>query len=308
MDVHQLKTLIHVAELGSLSKAADRLNIAQPALSRQIRLMEAELGAPLFTRHGRGMVITGLGRDVLHRAENIMRELQAINALPSAASPGLSGTVAVGTTPTVGEIVAVPLARHIAATQPDVTIRFSSAFSGYLTDWLQRGQLDVAAIYDLQPVPSLRIEPVMVEDLLLIGSASAGLSLDNPVGFPALAGERLVLPSPRHGLRSILDACAGRAGIALTAAIEADSLTVLIDLVRHGFGPTILPLAPIHRHVVDRTLTAAPLINPTPVRTIVLAYPADRPVAPAARYVAGSIVAIAKDLVARQVWMGTMLR
>src|SRR5215217_9529123 len=68
MDISQLKTLIHVAELGSLSKAADRLNIAQPALSRQIRLLEEELGIFLFERHGRGMVITDAGRKALARA------------------------------------------------------------------------------------------------------------------------------------------------------------------------------------------------------------------------------------------------
>ena len=67
MDIVQLKTLIHVAELGSLSKAADRLQIAQPALSRQIRLLEKELGTHLFERHGRGMVITEAGRKTARR-------------------------------------------------------------------------------------------------------------------------------------------------------------------------------------------------------------------------------------------------
>jgi len=66
----QLKSLIHVAELGSLSKAADRLNIAQPALSRQIRLLEEELGVFLFERHGRGMVITEVGHEVLDHANS----------------------------------------------------------------------------------------------------------------------------------------------------------------------------------------------------------------------------------------------
>src|SRR5262245_40348042 len=77
VDVAQLKTLIHVAELGSLSKAADRLHIAQPALSRQIRLLERELGVDLFERHGRGMVITAAGREVLDRAVRIMAELDS---------------------------------------------------------------------------------------------------------------------------------------------------------------------------------------------------------------------------------------
>ena len=71
MDISQLKTLIHVAELGSLSKASERLNLVQPALSRQIRLLEKELGTYLFDRHGRGMVITEAGREVLEHAARV---------------------------------------------------------------------------------------------------------------------------------------------------------------------------------------------------------------------------------------------
>lgn len=78
MDISQLRTLAHIAELGSVSKAADRLNIAQPALSRQIRLLEQELGVYLFERHGRGMVITEIGREVLLHAANIMASARRI--------------------------------------------------------------------------------------------------------------------------------------------------------------------------------------------------------------------------------------
>jgi LysR family transcriptional regulator, nitrogen assimilation regulatory protein len=111
MDVAQLKTLIHVAELGSLSKAADRLNIAQPALSRQIRLLEEELGVPLFERHGRGMVITAAGRDVLEHAARVMEELDAIRSSASGGYSSFRGVVTVGTTPTVASIATVPLMR-----------------------------------------------------------------------------------------------------------------------------------------------------------------------------------------------------
>src|SRR5215203_1405774 len=109
MDFGQLKTLIHVAELGSISKAADRLNIAQPALSRQIQLLEKELGVPLFERHGRGMVITETGRDVLEHAARIMTEIEAIRSSVSGTMSSYRGVVTVGTTPTVASIVTVPL-------------------------------------------------------------------------------------------------------------------------------------------------------------------------------------------------------
>src|SRR3954468_18382856 len=208
MEISQLKTLIHVAELGSLSKAADRLNIAQPALSRQIRLLERELGTYLFERHGRGMVLTEAGREVLEHASRIMSELDSLRS--SVAQPGssLRGIVTIGTTPTVAAIVTVPLVRKIRDSHPQLSMRFTSAFSGHLLDWVQRGELDLAVSYDPQPLKSLRITPVMVEELLLVGRGDAGLRLDQPVRFAQLASAPLILPSPGHRLRGIIDECA----------------------------------------------------------------------------------------------------
>lgn len=285
MDVNQLKTLIHVAELGSLSKAADRLHIAQPALSRQIRMLEEEIGQPLFERHGRGMLITEMGREVLLHATRVMAELEAIRSAASDWRSSYRGTVAIGMTTTAAEIATVPLAKRIKADHPHLAIRFVSAFSGHVLDWLQRGEIDVGITYEPLPMRSLRIRPVMSESLLLIGSAEDGLDRSVAVTFASLADRPLVLPSPRHGLRAIVDACAEKAGVALTPSVEADTYGGMIALVRAGFGPTILPLAPVFSQVERGELTAAPLIDPPPTRRVVLAYPADRAVSPAARFV-----------------------
>jgi DNA-binding transcriptional LysR family regulator len=307
MDIVQLKTLIHVAELGSLSKAADRLQIAQPALSRQIRLLEKELGTYLFERHGRGMVITEAGREVLEHAVRIMAEMDDIRQTASSGHSSYKGTVMIGTTPTVSEIVSVPLVRRITESHPKLGIRLLSAFSGHLLDWLQRGELDVAVTYNPQPLKSLRIVPVMMEDLLLVGTDKARLSLKNPVEFKRLAKEKLVLPSPRHGLRGIVEECARKAGIDLNISIEADSFGAMVDLVRNGFGSTILPLAPIYEQVKSGLLTAVPLVDPTPARKLVLTYSADRPITPAARFVGQTFSEITTDLVKRRIWIGRML-
>src|ERR1044071_7369421 len=137
MDVGQLRTLVHVAELGSLSKASDRLRIAQPALSRQIRLLEEELGARLFDRHGRGMVITDIGREVLAHALRVLAEMEQIRASVADLNASLHGTVAIGMPPTVAEIITSPLARLFRDKHPQVVPRFVPGFTGYLLDWLQ---------------------------------------------------------------------------------------------------------------------------------------------------------------------------
>jgi DNA-binding transcriptional LysR family regulator len=307
MDVVQLKTLIHVAELGSLSKASDRLHIAQPALSRQIRQLEKELGVYLFERHGRGMIITDAGSEVLQHATRIMDELEAIRSAVVGGHASFRGAVAIGTTPTIAEIVTVPLVTRIRQAHPDLSIRFSSAFSGYLVDWIQRGELELAISYDLEPLHTLRIVPVMMESLVLVGPPSTGLAWDKPVNFATLAQQQLVLPSPRHGLRKIMDQCAADVGFKIATSVEADSFGAMIDLVRHSFGMTALPLASIYNHLQSGTLCAAPLIEPTPMRKLVMVSPADRHVSPATRYVGQTFVELAAELVAQGIWAGHML-
>lgn len=302
MEISQLRTLMHVAELGSLSKAADRLHIAQPALSRQIRLLEEELGARLFDRHGRGMVMTEQGQDVLRHAQRVMAELEEIRASVADADAPLRGHVAIGMPPTAADILSEPIVTAFREAHPAATLRIVSAHSRHLLDWLHRGEIDASILYDPRSARSLRVQPLLEEALFLIGPADAGLSLHQPVDFGALDGARLLLPSPGHGLRDILDRCAADRGFALSVPVEADSYSVLRDIVRAGHGLTILPRVPIHRDLASGDLCAAPLCNPQPLRRLVMTYPADRPVARLARFAGEVIAARVTKMVDGGVW------
>jgi DNA-binding transcriptional LysR family regulator len=307
VDVGQLKILFHVGEVGSLSKAASRLGVGQPSLSRQIRLLEAELGAPLFIRHGRGMHLTELGREVWERSARVLDQFDDIRRVAEQGQTSLHGRVRFGMTPTVAEVMTVPLVRAVAADHPELSLCLTSAFSGHLQDWLQRGELDCAISYDQAATRSLRAVPILLEDLLLVAGADRGFSLDRPLSFAALASERMVLPSPLHGLRAIVDGCAHRAGIMLSSAVEADSFAGLVDLVREGLGVTILPLAPIYEAVERGALGVAPLVDPAPKRRLVAAFPADRPASAATRYVAEKFASTARHMVRRNIWAGELL-
>lgn len=307
MDITQLKTLIHVAELGSVSKAAQRLNIAQPALSRQISMMEAELGVPLFERHSRGMVATATGQQVLEHAVRILQELDDIRAVASGGQSYLSGNVNVGMTPTIAQIATVAMVSALKKSAPGLSLRFSSAFSGHLNDWIRRGEIDVALAYNPQPSRSLKTQAIMVEQLLLVGSSSAKLNLDQPTPYSCLARLDLVVPSAPHGLRTIIDTCASEAGIELTTVVEVDSYGPMIELVKSGMGYAILPLPPIFDLINAGMLSACPLVEPTPEREIAIVHSADRPMSAAVRFVGQQFKTIATDLVDRGVWAGRLL-
>lgn len=307
MELSQLRTLVNVAELGSLSKAADRLQTAQPALSRQVRMLEEELGFPLFVRHGRGMALSEQGEEVLRRATRVLAEVNEIKATAAATDAPLKGEVAIGLPPTVAEIISVPLVAAFGEAHPQAKLRLVGAYTGYLLDWLHRGEVDLAILYDPRNARSLRSRPLLLENLFLVGPENAGFSTVRAVPFAELEGKRMLLPSPKHGLRTIVDRCAAAAGFHLDVAVEADSLTTLKTLVRHGHGWTILPLAPIHGEVRSEQLTAGPLIDPVPSRRLVLSFPADRPATRLSQFAARTIETIVKDHVERSVWVGQLL-
>ena len=307
MDVPQLRTILHVAELGSLSKAADRLRIAQPALSRQVRLLEDELGIRLFDRHGRGMVVTEAGKEVLRHAQRIMQELDEIRATVADEDAPLRGHVSIGMPPTVSDILSVPLVSAFQAHHPEAKLRIVSAYTGYLLDWLHRGELDVAIMYETRPVRSLRMEPLLEEVLFLIGPPDADLRPDRPVSFAKVAALKLFLPSLGHGLRTILEQSAQIAACRLEVPVEADSYSTLKNLVESGHGYTILPLAPIHRDVREGRLVYAPIEQPTPSRRLMLTFPTDRATPRLARFAGQVMTATASDLVRSGVWSGRLL-
>jgi len=307
MELSQLRTLIHVAELGSLSKAAERLGIAQPALSRQIRMLEDELAVRLFARHGRGMILTDKGREILEHATRVMVELEEIRAAAADLDTPLRGRIGIGFPPTVADIISVPLVAAFGKAHPQVELRLVGAYTGYLLDWLHRGEIDLAVLYDPHSARSLRSQPLLLENLFLIGPPDSGLSGAHAIPFKDLDGRRILLPSTRHGLRTIVEQCATEAGISLNVAVEADSYATLKDLVRHGHGWTILPLPPIHDDIAANRLAAAPLIEPVPVRRLVLSYPADRPVLRLARFAGDTIADIVTDHVDRGIWPGQLL-
>ncbi|MCP3936080.1 MAG: LysR family transcriptional regulator [Actinomycetia bacterium] len=304
MDLRQLRTVIHVAELGSLSKAAERLHIAQPALSRQVRRLERDLGVELFERHGRGMHPTDAALDILDHARNIMGELDSIRAVAAVGHVPLRGHVSIGMPPTAGDILTVPIATAFSESHPDATLRIVNAYSRYLQNWLQRGELDVAILFDGPALPSLQSVPLVEEELFLIGSADDDLDPDAPVAFDDLVGVTLLLPSHGHGLRDLIDDIARTRSIELHTSIEADSYLALKSLVKAGRGLTILPLAPIHDEIRSGQLSFAPIVDVTPRRRLVLSLPSERPSSPLARFIASTVESTIPELIGTGAWPG----
>jgi LysR family nitrogen assimilation transcriptional regulator len=271
MDIKQLRTFIRVAEVGSLSQASDRLRLAQPALSRQIKMLENEIGVPLFARHGRGMKLTEAGRQLLESVGAPLRQLeQSFDELRSSAKR-IEGRVSLGMTPTISFILAGRLAKRVAKELPDVSLRIVEGYGGYLVEWLQRNEIDATVIYGPASDLHLRVTELLFERLVLVGPRNCRLDTDTPVPFRTLANLQLVLPSRPHGLRTVVDNAAYKSKISLNIRFEADSFLVLKDLVQEGLGYTILPTSAFKKEQLENHFRIAPLIRPKVIRHIVMA-------------------------------------
>ena len=273
MDLQRLKAFLTVAELGSLSKASDRMRIAQPALSRKIRLLEEEIGVALFARHRWGMKLTAAGESLMSRVSGLLRQLDQSVADVRALSGEVAGPVAFGIVPTVSYILAARLAMRVNSDAPNVCLRIVEGYTGHLVEWLQRGEIDVAILYGPDAGFHMQTEELMLEDLAVVGPKECALSPDRSLSVAEFSRLPLVLPSRPHGLRLVVETAATKVKVKLEVRFEADSFRVLKDLVAHGLGYTALPLSSIFREERDGRLRYAPLIRPKVTRQLILAMP-----------------------------------
>lgn len=294
MDIPQIKALLAVVQFGSLTRAADKLGLTQPALSRQIRLLETELGELLFLRHGRGMVTTAAGARVAERAACAMRELDAMAGDVAELTERPVGTVLLGMTPTAAESLIVPLTRELSQLYPAIRMKYLTAFTGHLLDWLHAGELDVAVLYDAARQQSVSSEPLLREQLVVVTDARRRLSSAGKMPIERLADERLILPSASHGIRVMIENEARKKAIALNVAIEVDSLPVIKALVLAGQGTTILPLSAVQAEANSGALSIAPLL-PDLQRQLVLARSSDRQLSRAGQAVCRVLVSVVAE-------------
>lgn len=240
MDFDRLRSFVRVAEVGSLSGASDVLRIAQPALSRQIRILEAEVGQKLFLRSHAGMRLTPAGTELLSRVAGLLRQLEQSIDEVRAFGEDPSGAVTIGIVPTVAAVVAEPLILRVARELPRVRLQLTEGYTGHILDWLHHREVDIGVLYGPAIDLHLRTRVLARDELVLI--APPGTALGAAADLAAdLAGHPLILPRAPHGLRLVVDKAAEQAGITLEVAAEVSSYSTTLRLVAAGIARTVLP-------------------------------------------------------------------
>ncbi len=302
MDFKQLRALVTVAETGNVTRAAALLNIVQPAVSRQLRLLEEDIGAELFDRSRRGMELTEAGRTLVEYARWVLGKLDQARAEIQPTPGGIGGIVVVGLLPSTCDLLSSTLVGAVAQKYPGIRLRIATAYAGTLQSWLESAELDLALLYAPKHTAAIRIKPLLEEDLWVVGLPAAGLDAGTPYPVRDLAKHPLVLPSAPHGLRLLVEQAANLQGIPLNVVAETNAMSVQKILVRGGHGMTVLPTIAIVEEIAAGLFVAAPLIDPPMTRTIVLATSSSRHTATSVRCVATELVSCMKRAISAGQW------
>lgn len=243
MDLKQLEYFVRVAELGSFTKAALALDVAQPALSRQVRLLEVELRQNLLIRNGRGATPTDAGKLLLEHGRGILHQVERAREELGRVRGALAGRVAIGLPPSLARVITVPLTRAFRAQLPEASLSISEGLSATMQEWLHTGRLDIAVLYNATPAPDIEITPLMEEELMLVQPRPPGLAEEPPpppVPLAEVAALPLVIPSRPNALRMHVEAEMAAIGLRPTVALEIDGVSAILDLVADGAGAALL--------------------------------------------------------------------
>ena len=275
MDLRQLRTFLAVAELGSLRQAALRLRIAETALSRQMRLLEADLGLPLFRRHGRGLSLTEGGQVLRDRAAPLLHGMENLRDEMRGLQGQISGAVSIGLPWLLLERLSGALARGFIPAHPAVGIRFIGGFADHLQDAMLSGEADLALIFDPAPARALRLTPLFREEMRLVAHAAEGYRPEAPLPFRRLGEVPLVLPGPRNPFRQRLERLALRHGVTLDVRFEVEALAPQKALVMGGVAQMLASSMAVGAEVAAGLLCETRLSDEPIIRTLYLAEPLD---------------------------------
>lgn len=300
MDLRQLDFFLRVAEHGSLTKAAADLAVAQPVLSRQIRDLEQELGAPLLSRNGRGVVLTEAGRRFLARAKSITQDAAAAREEVRSLRERPSGSVSIAMAPSAGNLLWIPLISSIRRRFPDIRLRAMEGYSGHIVEWLVSGKADLGVLYQPQQAGHLRSEPLLEERMYAVGTPDNPALGATSIDFEELLRMPLILPAMPHAIRGLLESTAAKRGLAIDPEVEINAYPAIKSVVIARRALTVLPVASVLAEVHSGQIAIAEIANPRLALAVALVTSTHHNASAATR----AVCAVVREVVAEMISSG----
>lgn len=303
MDLKQLAYFVRVAELGSFTRAAVVLDVAQPALSRQVRLLEVELRQSLLLRNGRGVSTTAAGKLLLEHGRAILHQVQHAREALGRVRGAVVGQVVLGLPPSLARILTVPLLREFCRHYPESSLSIREGLSVTMQEALALGRLDLALVYNPAPAPELEFEPLLEEELFLVARKAPGSRARGVRAGRARAGSTplrelarlpLVIPSRPNAIRMQVEAELANLGLHPNIALEVDGISAIHDLVADGAGVAVLSQSAVSTFQRPDAFTVRRIVEPVMRCKVAIASSSRRPATLIQRAVAELLRATAR--------------
>ncbi len=273
MELRSIQYFVQIADEGSITRTADKLGVAQPALTRHVKQLEAELGTPLLTRLPRGVRLTTSGRDFLEHARKIVAEVARARERVHGAASAPTGEVVFGTSPTLAPLLLPGCIARTRTQCPLVSLKLVEGFSPQLLDALLTGRLDVAVMTNPPQSPALTLTPLISEPLVVIAPPGAR-GIAQSVSLAELSRTPFVITV---GMRAIIDEQLRNFGAALRVEAEIDSIEAIRRLLVSGLSWSLMPVSAFHAEMQRGDLAGYPVEGANLHRILVLARPKGEP-------------------------------
>lgn len=280
MELKQLDAFVHVAELGSFSRAATSMGMAQPLLSRQVRQLEVGLRQTLLRRNGRGVTLTDAGKVLLEHARGILHQVDLAKQELATTRHALSGRVSIGLPPSLSRLITVPLTKRFRQALPQAQLTLTEGFSLPMIESLRAGQLDMAVLYNPSPAPDLELTALRQDALALISRADSSAPSKARLSVHDLSQLPLILPSRPNAFRLLIESEMARLNLRPHIVLEIDGLNAILELVREGLGHAVLPTYTLATTAQADQLSSRRIERPRLLSTLMLAGSAKRPATP----------------------------
>ncbi|OAN45673.1 transcriptional regulator [Paramagnetospirillum marisnigri] len=286
MDIRQLRYFLGIVEHGSLTRAAEALRVAQPALSLHLKRLEEEIGCPLVHRTARGVVPTESGQRLALRAAMLVDQVSGLRDEIRGLEAAPSGPTVIGIPTSLGPMLTAPLVMDVRRRYPAIRLRVVEGLSGHMLEWVSSGKVDMALVFGAEPPPGLATRFVARERLGLVAPKGDETAAGRDrIELAAALELPLILPGHPHGLRVEVERAAASMGTSAHVVVEVDALEQIKALVAKGAGYTVLSERYARSGPEASGLVCIPIVAPEIERTISLAHSADRPLSIAARAV-----------------------
>ena len=250
MEIRQLRAFVAIAESGTFTAGALRVHVTQAAISMQIRQLETEIGAKVFVRAPRHVILTEAGEQLLRRARHILREHDAALDEIAELAGAERGRLRIGSASAMVLTEQLPsILKELRKQHPAADIAVTSGTSEVLVDQILAGEVDIAFVSLPVDVRGIKTERLSEDQLVAIASPQHKLAKQRTISAYTLAGERLILGERGGNTRRLIDQFFAQAGVSLRVAMELSRQQAIKRMVEEDMGVGIVPLQSVKDEV-----------------------------------------------------------